>query len=60
MLICLNNYYGHETECVLPELPLDDALYLLGNYPGLELQLVLVHQVLRPYETRIILIESPI
>ncbi|CSI59250.1 trehalose-6-phosphate hydrolase [Vibrio cholerae] len=60
VLICLNNYYGHEAECVLPELPLDDALYLLGNYPGIELQRVLAHQVLRPYETRIILIESPL
>ncbi|CSC37283.1 trehalose-6-phosphate hydrolase [Vibrio cholerae] len=33
---------------------------MLGNYPGIELQRVLAHQVLRPYETRIILIESPL
>lgn len=57
-LICLNNYYGQEEECVLPaNLPLDKAHYLLGNYPQLQQQAVSAHQVLRPYETRIILID---
>tara|TARA_Y100001956_G_C4122874_1_gene188453 strand:- start:194 stop:1873 length:1680 start_codon:yes stop_codon:yes gene_type:complete len=56
-LICLNNFYAEETECVLPsELKLSDATYLLGNYP-LEGE-VSLRQVLKPYETRIILFQS--
>ncbi|MCE2595451.1 alpha,alpha-phosphotrehalase [Motilimonas cestriensis] len=58
ILLCLNNYYGQAQECVLPsELALDDARYLLGNYAAIEQQAVLAHQVLRPYETRVILID---
>lgn len=59
ILLCINNYYDQEEEWVLPEkLALDKARYLLGNYAGIEQQSVLAHQVLRPYETRVILIEQ--
>ncbi len=58
-LVCLNNYYGYEAECVLPdELALDNAHYLLGNYAGLGSQVVERKQLLKPYETRVILIED--
>ncbi|MCK6265308.1 alpha,alpha-phosphotrehalase [Vibrio sp. ZSDE26] len=68
-LICLNNYYADEVECVLPEhLNVEGARYLLGNYllgdylldkgVGGESSAVSRHQVLKPYETKIILIES--
>ncbi|KGY13505.1 trehalose-6-phosphate hydrolase [Vibrio tubiashii] len=57
-LICLNNYYGEETECVLPaEFDCEQARYILGNY-DLNVEQVLRHQVLRPYETRIILLDN--
>ncbi len=57
-LICLNNYYGEETECVLPEdFDYEQAQYVLGNY-DLEAEKVSQHQVLRPYETRIILLDN--
>ncbi|MCG3729441.1 alpha,alpha-phosphotrehalase [Vibrio cincinnatiensis] len=57
-LFCLNNFYGQEEECVLPEgIALEKARYLLGNYPQPAEQRVAVHQILRPYETRIILID---
>ncbi|MCG9576849.1 alpha,alpha-phosphotrehalase [Vibrio tubiashii] len=57
-LICLNNYYAAETECVLPEeFDCDKAQYVLGNYE-LSGDKVSQHQVLRPYETRIILLEN--
>jgi len=57
-LICLNNYYGEETECVLPQdFDTSQAKYLLGNYQDLA-GVVSQHQVLRPYETRIILLEN--
>lgn len=56
-LICLNNYYGDESECMLPsDLDLSTATYLLGNYP-LQGE-VSQRQVLKPYETRIILFQS--
>lgn len=61
-LICLNNYYGEETQCELPDaFELDKARYLLGNYADLSADCsepVTRHQVLRPYETRIILSEA--
>ncbi len=58
ILLCINNYYDQEEEWVLPdELPLENARYLLGNYAGIEQQSVLAHQVLRPYETRVIVID---
>ncbi|EEX93065.1 trehalose-6-phosphate hydrolase [Vibrio orientalis CIP 102891 = ATCC 33934] len=57
-LICLNNYYAEETECVLPdELDCDKARYVLANYE-LSSDRVSQHQVLRPYETRIILLNN--
>ncbi|NIY84168.1 alpha,alpha-phosphotrehalase [Vibrio hepatarius] len=57
-LICLNNYYGNETECVLPsEFDVSKAKYVLGNYAELT-EPVSQHQVLRPYETRIILLQD--
>ncbi|MEF1171258.1 alpha,alpha-phosphotrehalase [Vibrio sinaloensis] len=56
-LICLNNYYGDESECMLSsDLDLSTATYLLGNYP-LQGE-VSQRQVLKPYETRIILFQS--
>ncbi|MEZ8824840.1 alpha,alpha-phosphotrehalase [Vibrio amylolyticus] len=58
-LICLNNYYDQEVECVLPEgVDVGKARYLLGNYEGIESETVSRQQVLKPYETKIILIES--
>ncbi|WP_047045599.1 alpha,alpha-phosphotrehalase [Vibrio mexicanus] len=57
-LICLNNYYGVETECVLPQgFDTSKANYVLGNYSDLSGS-VSQHQVLRPYETRIILLNT--
>ncbi|KJY82351.1 trehalose-6-phosphate hydrolase [Vibrio galatheae] len=57
-LICLNNYYGEQTECLLPaSFDVTKAHYLLGNYSDLGGE-VMQHQVLRPYETRIILLEN--
>ncbi len=58
-LICLNNYYGEEAECELSaDIEFEHARYLLGNYPDIEKQSVARKQVLRPYETRVILIDS--
>lgn len=57
-LICLNNYYGEEVKCVLPSgLEVGKAKYVLGNYNDLA-ESVSQEQVLRPYETRIILFQS--
>lgn len=57
-LICLNNYYGQDTQCRLPDsFDVSKARYVLGNYADLEQQ-VSREQLLRPYETRIILLES--
>ncbi|WP_100752221.1 alpha,alpha-phosphotrehalase [Vibrio salilacus] len=57
-LICLNNYYAQETECVLPsDFEASQASYVLGNYQDLPQQ-VSRHQVLRPYETRIIVLQN--
>ncbi|MGY5611863.1 alpha,alpha-phosphotrehalase [Vibrio brasiliensis] len=57
-LICLNNYYAQETECILPDnFDVSRARYLLANYAELRPQVDKV-QKLRPYETRIILVES--
>ncbi|MCB5359445.1 alpha,alpha-phosphotrehalase [Vibrio lentus] len=58
-LLCINNYYGEETECVLPErFEMMKAKSLLSNYQVSESLVTSHHQVLRPYETRIILIED--
>lgn len=58
-LLCINNYYGEEAECVLPErFDMSKAKSLLSNYQEANTSAVLHHQVLRPYETRILLIEG--
>ena len=56
---CLINYYGEEAECVLPErFEMAKAKSLLSNYQVSESLVASHHQVLRPYETRILLIED--
>ncbi|WP_286294556.1 alpha,alpha-phosphotrehalase [Vibrio apostichopi] len=58
-LVCINNYYGEETECVLPErFEMMKAKSLLSNYHVSESSVKSHHQVLRPYETRILFIED--
>ncbi|MDD1822390.1 alpha,alpha-phosphotrehalase [Photobacterium sp. ZSDE20] len=58
-LLCINNYYGEEAECVLPErFDMSKAKSLLSNYQEANTSAALHHQVLRPYETRILLIEG--
>ncbi|WP_114633914.1 alpha,alpha-phosphotrehalase [Vibrio splendidus] len=58
-LLCINNYYGEEAECVLPErFEVAKAKSLLSNYQVSESLVASHHQVLRPYETRILLIEG--
>ncbi|WGS61616.1 alpha,alpha-phosphotrehalase [Vibrio lentus] len=58
-LLCINNYYDEETECVLPErFEMMKAKNLLSNYQVSESLVTSHHQVLRPYETRILLIED--
>lgn len=57
-LICLNNYYADEVQCELADtLNLERARYLLGNYAQQEQQKVTQLQTLRPYESRVILLE---
>lgn len=59
ILLCINNYYGEEAECVLPErFDMSKAKSLLSNYQQANTSVALHHQVLRPYETRILLIEG--
>ncbi|EGF43369.1 trehalose-6-phosphate hydrolase [Vibrio parahaemolyticus 10329] len=58
-LLCINNYYVEEVECVLPErFELSKAKNLLSNYQNSASAVASNHQVLRPYETRILLIEE--
>ncbi|PTO74165.1 alpha,alpha-phosphotrehalase [Vibrio splendidus] len=58
-LLCINNYYGEEAECVLPErFEMAKAKSLLSNYQVSESLVASHHQVLQPYETRILLIED--
>ncbi|MEZ8777855.1 alpha,alpha-phosphotrehalase [Vibrio splendidus] len=58
-LLCINNYYGEEAECVLPErFEMVKAKSLLSNYQVSESLVASLHQVLQPYETRILLIEG--
>ncbi|MCC4225817.1 alpha,alpha-phosphotrehalase [Vibrio campbellii] len=58
-LLCINNYYGEEVECVLPErFDMSKAKNLLSNYQNATSAIASNHQVLRPYETRIFLIEE--
>ena len=55
----INNYYGEEVECVLPErFDMSKAKNLLSNYQNATSAIASNHQVLRPYETRILLIEE--
>ncbi|ELM6649241.1 TPA: alpha,alpha-phosphotrehalase [Vibrio vulnificus] len=57
-LVCINNYYGEEVECVLPlDLDMRKAKCLLSNYQNRPSAMASHHQVLKPYETRILLIE---
>jgi trehalose-6-phosphate hydrolase len=57
-LICINNYYAEPVEYELPiNLAIDQGKYILGNYPEIlanKLQRVIK---LRPYESRVLLIE---
>ncbi|BDR14312.1 alpha,alpha-phosphotrehalase [Vibrio sp. STUT-A11] len=58
-LLCINNYYGEEVECVLPErFEMAKAKCLLSNYHNSASVVASHHQALRPYETRILLIED--
>ncbi|WP_434566136.1 alpha,alpha-phosphotrehalase [Vibrio chagasii] len=58
-LLCINNYYGKGAECTLPEhFDMTKAKCLLSNYQEADDSVTSHHQVLRPYETRILLIES--
>ncbi|MEZ8270521.1 alpha,alpha-phosphotrehalase [Vibrio splendidus] len=58
-LLCINNYYGKEAECVLPErFEMAKAKSLLSNYQVSASLVASHHQILRPYETRILLIEG--
>nr|WP_319556394.1 alpha,alpha-phosphotrehalase [uncultured Vibrio sp.] len=58
-LLCINNYYGDKAECVLPErFEMDKAKCLLSNYQNSASAVASHHQTLRPYETRILLIEE--
>lgn len=57
-LVCVNNYYGNEVEVTLPvTVDVAKGRYLLGNYSAIEDTPVVARQVLKPYETRIFLIE---
>ncbi|CAH7358984.1 trehalose-6-phosphate hydrolase [Vibrio chagasii] len=58
-LLCINNYYGEGAECTLPErFDMTNAKCLLSNYQETDGSVTSHHQVLRPYETRILLIEG--
>jgi trehalose-6-phosphate hydrolase len=57
-LICLSNFSDLLQYCELPpDMISRPARYLLGNYTGLNMQHVETYQRLRPYETRIILLD---
>ncbi|ASA57211.1 alpha,alpha-phosphotrehalase [Vibrio gazogenes] len=57
-LICLSNFSERLQYCELPpDMISRPARYLLGNYTGLNMQHVETCQRLRPYETRIILVD---
>ncbi|WEM41316.1 alpha,alpha-phosphotrehalase [Photobacterium sp. DA100] len=57
ILLCVNNYYGEEVECQLPpELDVSRSECLLSNYSDAMQVVQQSRFVLRPYETRIILI----
>ncbi len=57
-LISLNNFYANDTECVLPEsIDVNKTKLLLSNYSE-QPETIIHHQRLRPYETRIYLVEG--
>ncbi|WP_215404351.1 alpha,alpha-phosphotrehalase [Vibrio gigantis] len=58
-LLCINNYYGEACQVELSkEFELDKAQLLLGNYPDEQSPVSANTVTLRPYETRILLIEQ--
>ncbi|KJG16839.1 alpha,alpha-phosphotrehalase [Photobacterium angustum] len=58
-LLCINNYYDEEIECNLPErFQIIKSQCLLSNYPQSDSSFLGYKQILRPYETRILLIEE--
>lgn len=58
-LLCINNYYGEVCQVELPnEFELDKAQLLLGNYSDEQSPVSANTVALRPYETRILLIEQ--
>lgn len=58
-LLCINNYYGEACQVELPnEFELDKAQLLLGNYSDEQSPVSSNMVALRPYETRILLIEQ--
>ena len=59
ILLCINNYYDDEAKCTLPNrFDMSKARNLLSNYQSETCKVGGQNQVLRPYETRIFLIES--
>jgi trehalose-6-phosphate hydrolase len=57
-LICLNNYYGEHVEISLPsELDVESGQCLLNNYPDEKQQALTHQQKLKPYETKVILLQ---
>ena len=58
-LLCINNYYGEACQVELPnEFELDKTQLLLGNYSDEQSPVSANTVALRPYETRILLIEQ--
>ncbi|WP_375753083.1 alpha,alpha-phosphotrehalase [Vibrio sp. HN007] len=56
VLLCINNYYGEDAECSIPEqYDLPKATCLLSNYSEVDSS---NQMTLRPYETRILLIQK--
>ena len=58
-LICINNYYGEPAEYQLPaELKVAQGNYILGNYPELLDKKPQQLMQLKPYESRVLLLEN--
>ncbi len=58
-LICINNFYAKEAQFELDEsVKLDNARYLLGNYKDIGAKPSESLITLRPYETKVILVEA--
>ncbi len=56
-LICISNFYPQWVNIELPdELQLESGHYLIGNYRDCQQQSVSANQLLRPYETKVILL----